>query len=84
MGLTIEKCPRGWNDVVEFAKSREKQNQNELLGFTPKRIGARELQNLSTTVNYERGKEGTQMGCQKGFSARKGGRKGKGRLSSGQ
>lgn len=84
VGLSVEKCPGGCNDVMEFAKSREKQNQEELLGSTPKRRGARELQNLSTTVNYEKGKEGTQIGCQQGYSARRGGRKGKGILSSGQ
>lgn len=60
IGVTADHSSNGWNGVVRFAMNREMQNKDEFSSSKPKKEGVRELQNLSSYINYDNLKERTQ------------------------
>lgn len=44
----------GWSDLVEFAVAREKQNREDLEVVKSRKNGARELNSLVCSINYDR------------------------------
>lgn len=52
----IVGIPEGWNTLVAFAQEREKQNCFHPPVFKSKRKGSRELNNLVSSVNYDKGR----------------------------
>lgn len=55
IGLSVDDCPGGWADMVQFAVERHKQNREELELAKSKEKGARELNSLACSINYDRG-----------------------------
>lgn len=51
----VDGCPGEWNDVIRFPAAREEQNNS------PLRRLRRKLQKLSSSVNYEKNKEGKEV-----------------------
>lgn len=80
VGVTVDAYPGGWDDVIRFAHPRKQQNREDFYISKGKKKGTRELQKLSSSVNYEKTREGKQ----RHGSACRGERKGKGIMSSGQ
>lgn len=58
IGVMVDCCPGGRNDVVKYVVAKEKQNRDDFLSSKPKKKGVRELHNLSSSINYEKSKEG--------------------------
>lgn len=78
IGVTAEGSHGGWKSLVEFAQSREGQNQEEKRNRKSKRKGEGELNSLSCSINYDRIKKKVTGG--NGFH--KNGRKKQGAFSS--
>ena len=56
VGVTLEDSDGGWNTLVEFVQSQERQNQEEKTSRKSKRKGVRELNRLSCSINYDKAK----------------------------
>lgn len=54
IGISLESNKGGWKDLVEYAKSREKENREAFATEKSKRKGSRELQSLVCSINYDR------------------------------
>lgn len=53
-GVTVDEQKGRWDAVIEFAQEREKQKRSERGKGQTKRKGARELNSLCSSINYER------------------------------
>lgn len=53
-GVTVDEQKGRWDAVIEFAQEREKQKRSERGKGKTKRKGARELNSLCSSINYER------------------------------
>ena len=62
IGMTMEGTSGGWNSLVEFAQSRERENQKEMRHRKFKRKGGRELNSLSCSINYDKSKAKEAVG----------------------
>lgn len=62
VGLSIENCKRGSSNLVEFAVARKKQNREDIKVVKSRKKGARELNSLVCSINYDRNRE-----CQADF-----------------
>lgn len=54
VGVMVDHIPGGWDSVVKFAVDRERPNREEIFNSKPKMKGVRELQNLSSSINYNK------------------------------
>ena len=52
--VTVEGTTDGWDPLVKFVQSRESQNRLERKGSKSTRKGARELNNLNCSINYDK------------------------------
>ena len=55
MGLFVTNCDKGWESLFEFAEGRQKRNKELSSLDKSKRKGARELQGLQSSINYDKG-----------------------------
>lgn len=80
VGVSVDSCQGGWDDVIRIAANREKLNRAELTSAKSRKQGMRELQKLPSSINYEKLKVGKQN--QESVSRAK--RKGKGVIAADQ
>lgn len=55
MGISFQGNRGSWSELVDIAVARDKQNRAESSEIKSKKKGARELQSLVSSVNYDKG-----------------------------
>eukprot|EP00268_Persea_americana_P015799 TRINITY_DN17438_c0_g1_i1.p1 TRINITY_DN17438_c0_g1~~TRINITY_DN17438_c0_g1_i1.p1 ORF type:complete len:125 (+),score=25.82 TRINITY_DN17438_c0_g1_i1:476-850(+) len=57
IGVTMEESKGGWASLMDFARSKGKQNQTRKSKRNAKRKGGGELNGLRCSINYDKAKD---------------------------